>query len=262
MKDRIAPLVGCILFASSLSLSAQTFTENPPNSGINTFERVDGFPVGGPNPIGLDGIVFNNVTGSSVNPYKIDPVGITITQLTTSAGTFTAYDFCVELFVGPNDSSSYSVTQGLGSLTSNQQVLIAKLFSNTLSSFISTSSTGTRSEAAVIGAAIQLALWEIIEDQVALSNPSLNEGGSNPGDLSILGYSSNYAPEAKDAMELAETYLSQVNGWNDEGGLSYYYADNAVDQNRLWVTTQAIPEPSSALLGLLGMGFLLRRKRD
>lgn len=259
MKDRIAPLVGSIIFASSLSLSAQTFTEAPPNSGINTFARVDGFPVGGPNPTGPDGIVFNNVTGTSVNPYEIDPIGITITELTTSAGTFTAYDFCVELFVGPNDSSSYSVTQGFGSLSSNQQVLIAKLFSNTLGSFISTSATGTRSEAAVIGAAIQLALWEIVEDQVDLSNPSLNESGSTPGDLSILGYSSNYAPETKDAMELAETYLSQVIGWNDEGGLSYYYADNATDQNRLWVT---IPEPSSALLGLLGMGFLLRRKRD
>ena len=262
MKNRIAPLIGGILCASALSLSAQTFVEDLSGSpAVNSFKRVDGYPVGGANTTGLgDGIVFNNV-GGVPDPYVIDPIGITVTEVTTATGTFTAFDLCSELFVGPNTSTSYSVTQGFGSLTANQQVLVAKLFSNTLSTFVGYHNGGNRPQAEIVGAAIQLAFWEIIEDQTTLAAPSLDPT-SNPGNLSIVGYSGSYSGAAKDSMELAQTYLSQVNGWTDNGGLFYYSADPGSDQDRLWVTTQAIPEPSTALLAFLSMGFLLRRKRN
>ena len=265
MKYSIAPLLGSLIFASSLSLSAQTFVEDSsPTPGINTFSRIDGLPVGGANTTGVgDGIVFsNNVGGGIPDPYAINPIGIAITEITTDSGTFTAYDFCAELFVGPNTSPSYSVAQGFGSLDANQQVLVARLFSNTLNGLVTSYGGGDRTNAGIIGAAIQLALWEIIEDPIAAFNPSLDASDPLAGDLSILSYSASYSGDAKASVELAQSYLTSLDTWSDEGGLNYYYATNATDQDRLWVTIDAIPEPSSALLGLLGMSFLLRRKRD
>lgn len=256
MKNPVAPLLGSLLFASALSLSAQTFTEDlsltPAN---NSFERVDGLTV--------DAILFNNTVGGGVpNPFEINPVGATITEVTTATGTFTAFDICAELFVGPNNSSSYEVTQGFGALNAGQQVLVARLFSNTLADFFVAREGGNRSEAAIIGAALQMAFWEIVEDPSFNSTPDLDENSPNAGNLSISGFSSSYSGDTQAAVMRAQTYLSQLDTWTDNGGLNYYYAANATEQDRLWVTFEAIPEPSTALLAVLGMISLLRRKRD
>ena len=261
MKNRIAPFLGLLLCANTLTLSAQTFTEDISGTpGVNTFSRVDGLPVGS--------ILFNNVEGGGIaNPYEINPVGVTLTEVTVAGGTVTVFDICSEMFVGPNDSSSYSLTSGLASLSGAQQVLVAKLFSNTLVSFFTKYNSavpGDRAEAARIGAAIQLAFWEIAEDPDALISPSLADGNPTSGEISISGFSGSYTGDAQASMVLAETYLTSLSGWTDQGGINYYSMDPGSDQGRLWVTTgvSVIPEPSSALLGLLGMTFLLRRKRD
>jgi hypothetical protein len=256
MKNRIAPLAGGLLCATALTLSAQTFTEDTSGTpAVNTFNRVDGLPAGS--------ILFNNVEGGFIaDPYQIDPVGVVITEVTTASGTFTALDICAQMFVGPNSSSSYSVSSGFGSLTGEQQTLLGKLFSNTLTSFFSTyeaPGVANRTQATIIGAAIQLAFWEIVEDPEALAPtnlPSLDEN-TNAGEISISGYSGGYTGGTLAAMELAQTYLTSLNGWSDSGGNTYFYAENAGEQDRFWV----VPEPSTALLGMLGMTFFLRRKR-
>ncbi|MGB6220491.1 PEP-CTERM sorting domain-containing protein [Haloferula sp.] len=255
MKNPIAPLLGSIFLASALSLSAQTFTEDISGTPANnTFERVDGLTVGN--------ILFNNTEGGGIpDPFEIDPVGATITEVTTATGTFTAFDICAEMFVGPNDSSSYQVTQGFGSLNAGQQVLVAKLFSNTLVDFFVARDGGDRTEAAIIGAALQMAFWEIVEDPTFNSTPSLDENSPNAGNISISGYTASYSGDTQAAMIRAQTYLDQLDTWTDNGGLTYFYADNATEQDRLWVTFEAIPEPSTALLAMLGMITLLRRKR-
>jgi hypothetical protein len=241
-----------------LALSAQTFTEDisgtPP---VNTFARVDGLPVGS--------ILFNNVEGGAIaNPYEINPVGATITEVTTASGTFTAFDICSEMFVGPNGSSSYDLTEGLGALSGAQQVLVVKLFSNTLVDFFTkynSAAPGDRDEAAKIGAAIQLVFWEIAEDPAALTTPNLVDNTPTSGELSIDGFDTSYTGITKDSVDLAQTYISNLSTWTDQGGVYFYSADPGSDQDRLWVTSQAIPEPSSTLFGLLSLGFLHRRKR-
>lgn len=261
MKHRIAPLIGGFIFASALSLSAQTFTEdNSATPAANTFKRVDSYPIFAPNTVSVDdGIIFNNVIGGGVpDPYAINPIGITVLDVTTDSGTTQLYDICAELFVGPNGSSSYSLAEGFGSMNANQQVQVAKLLTNTLFDFVDAHEANDRSTAGIIGAAIQLALWEIIEDPNTAANLSLDTGS-----LSILGYSAGYSGDAKSSMELAETYLTSIDGWSDNEGITYIYGDPGSDQDRLWLATGvfAIPEPSTALFGLLSLGFLLRRKR-
>ncbi|MEP4079764.1 PEP-CTERM sorting domain-containing protein [Haloferula sp.] len=256
MKQRIAPLLGGIICASSLSLSAQTFTEdNSATPAVNTFNRVDGYTVGE--------VIFNNA-GGVPDPFTINPLGMTITEVTTDSGLVRVYDVCAEMFVGPNDSSSYSVSEGFGALNATQQLQIAKLFSNTLIDFINYVGSGDTANANVVGAAIQMAFWEIIEDPVAQTTPSLDDLDVSAGNISIVGLNTDYTGEVDSAVNLAQTYLTSLATWEDEGGLSYYYSDPGAAQDRLWVGVGAsvIPEPSTALLSLLGLGFLLRRKRN
>lgn len=99
-------------------------------------------------------------------------------------------------------------------------------------------------------------------DGLTVGNMLFNnvEGGliDNPYDINLGN------PDAKPAMELAQTHLTSLDGWTDQGGISYYDADPAADQDRMWVTAAGpsiIPEPSTALIGLLGLGFMLGRKR-
>ncbi|MBB5352631.1 hypothetical protein HNR46_002879 [Haloferula luteola] len=207
----------------------------------------------------VDQVGFNTTSGT----MTVVPVGgYRTTVITPDGSSVSVYDFCSELYVGLSTPPVYDVSVGLGSLSTAKQDALQVFLSNALPLFLSTS-TGT------YAAAIQLGIWEIIED----GNPYLGLDPTYTLDSSIAGQnlSANIADtgvgDATDAVNLANSWLANVTDgtWSDEGGMTYFYADS-VDgqQDRIWVAlgTVTIPEPSVALLGLVGtFGLVLRRRR-
>lgn len=188
------------------------------------------------------------------------------------AGFGEVYDFCADFFVGESDSATYDVSPGFGSLTSTQETYIRNLFSHALPEFNGlfdayvAANSGSSGYNPVLApqydalqgyaGGLQVALWEIIHDQVStlsVTDPAgdfeVDPSGNGPGRALL-------------AITYAETFLTNIQdggSWNsDAGGLVYYYAAGGPDQDRLWV---AVPEPSTAILGAFGMAFLLRRRR-
>ncbi|BCX49465.1 PEP-CTERM domain-containing protein [Haloferula helveola] len=210
---------------------------------------------------------FNNGTGSGPNPYSVNPVSLKRTMVTTGNGTeVPVFDLCTEMFVGPTGTSTYDVSAGFGSLSASQEGDLRILFSNTLADFLITTASDY-DDAAVIGAAIQLAAWEIIEDDAfGAGFYSLDDGGIFPGALSVIDYGTGYDGTADAAILLAESYLAEINAgtWSDNGGYNYFYAEaQGGEQDRMWITVgiTTIPEPSTALLTLFGLGLVMRRRR-
>lgn len=207
-------------------------------------------------------VSFNNGTGKGgSDPYSVDPVSLKETFVTLDNSTeVRVYDVCFEMFVGPTGSSSYNVTEGFGTMNASQESATRALFSNALNDFIFARDNLGFTAAAEVGAAIQMALWEIVEDTDPVL--SLDEGSADAGILSV-DIAGSASGSTASAIALAGTYLGNIQSgtWTDQGGFNYYYADAGSEQDRLWITTTPIPEPSAALTALLGLAFAFRRRR-
>lgn len=249
-----APILsGALLALVSLPSVGQTYTADqtaPYDPGTYHTEAV----------YGVGNIDFNNSTGSGPNPYGVTPDFKITRVIEADTSQRDVFDVCVQMFVGPTGNSTYNVASGFGGLSADQANAARTLFSNTLGDFV-IARNSLSPDADAIGAAIQIAFWEIVEDSVALSQLSLDDLGAFPGDLSIIGFTGGYAGTTADAVALAEGYLSNIrtSTWTDQGGYNYYYASAGTEQDRLWIAP--IPEPSSALLGLFGGLLLVRRRR-
>lgn len=235
--------------ALSLSASAQTFTldETAPFDPL-TYRSTNDYVVGE--------VSFSNPTGLP-DPFAFDPVGFKRTTVVTPSGAeVSVWDACAQLFEGPTGSSTYTVTAGFGASgwSGSQIDQIQALYSNALILF--TNEVGDYDTARPFGAAIQIALWEIAEETAG----SIDLLG---GDFNIVG--SDTDAETLAALDLAEEWIDNIQDgtWTDQGGISYFYADAGDEQNRLWATAgvTTVPEPSSALLGILGGLFLVSRRR-
>lgn len=237
--------------------AGQTFTlDDVAPYGPNTYRVILDYAVGE--------VVFNNSTGTGPASYPVDPVSLKNTELTLAdLSSIEVFDICAEMFVGPTGSSTYDVSAGFGAMDPDQSLATRLLFSNTLSDFITARDTLTYDDASTIGAAIQMAFWEIAEDSLGTTTPSLDGANAFSGELDVDGFGTAYSGKTDDAILLAESYLANIrNGtWTDQGGLYYYYADATGEQDRLWVGLEQIPEPSVMLLGLVGGMVLLRRRR-
>lgn len=222
----------------------------------NTYRHTNDYAVGN--------VSFNNGTGKGgSDPYAVNPVSLKETTVVLGDSTeVEVYDVCFEMFVGPTGASSYNVAVGFGSMSASQESATRALFSNTLDDFIFARDNLTYDEAAEIGAAIQMALWEIVEDNSGIL--TLDELDLGAGLLSVDIAGSDGGTTAN-AIALAEGYLDNIQAgtWTDQGGYNYYYADAGSEQDRLWITTgvTVIPEPSTALVAVLGLALGLRRRR-
>lgn len=200
---------------------------------------------------------------STVNQYA----GI---DLRTGPGGAWIFDFCADFGAGQNNSTHYDVSPGFGSLTLAQSDDIPALLFNTLPVFdgmvrtaISDSggdwpdaSYSGYNELLAYAAGMQLALWEIIHDPAS--------GTLDTGNFSVDAVAD---PDVALGCSNAESFLANIaGGWTYQPGFNFQYA-KPVDagnqpvpngQDRLWVV---VPEPSSALLGAVGLLVLLRRRR-
>jgi hypothetical protein len=237
--------------------AGQTFTlDDVAPYGPNTYRVVLDYAAGE--------VVFNNSTGTGPASYPVNPVSLKNSELTLAdLSSIEVFDICAEMFVGPTGSSTYDVSAGFGALDPDQSLATRLLFSNTLSDFITARDTLPYDDASTIGAAIQMAFWEIAEDSLGTTTPSLDDNGAFPGQLNVDGFGVSYSGKADAAILLAESYLTNIRtgSWVDQGGLYYYYADATGEQDRLWVGLEQIPEPSAMLLGFAGGMLLLCRRR-
>ncbi len=185
------------------------------------------------------------------------------------------YDFCADFFTGDEDAATFGVTEGFG-VISSKEAQVRALFTNALPVFntmlddyIALNGGDWAENAAfaaefddlqAYGAGMQIALWEIIHEQTAeLSQLSINDEGAFPGSFRV-DVSAPSNTRADLGEDFAEQFLTSIRTgtWTNQGGVNFYYAEGGDDQDRLWMV---VPEPSSALLGGIGLLALLRRRR-
>lgn len=199
----------------------------------------------------------NTVYQENLAPAGMDRIQVAL----PGGGAVTAWDLCVEFFIGPNPSYPYTVTPGLGAYSVAQQAAIRTLISNAFPLFDAARTGGTQSDAEAYASAIQMCLWEIIEESnsyLVLDHTDVNAGifqvdaGHPTSDL-----------DTPPALAHAAAFLANIRSgsWTDQGGINYYIADPDPAQRKLWFTTEVIPEPSTGLLALLGLAFAGRRRR-
>jgi len=191
------------------------------------------------------------------------------------AGFGTVYDFCTDFFTGEGAPGTYPVSPGFGAADSSQQARIRALFSNALPGFdaklqgyIDLNAGDWAYNPAydqefgdLVGYAggMQVALWEIIHEQVSPLGVEVADSGS----FEAAADPAFPTSRAHLALNYANLFLDNIQGgspaWSDEGGYDAFFAEGGANQDRLWFV--AVPEPSSALLALLGLASLLRRRR-
>jgi hypothetical protein len=191
------------------------------------------------------------------------------------AGFGTVYDFCTDFFTGEGAPGNYDVSPGFGAADAGRQAMIRTLFSNALPGFdaklqgyIDLNAGDWAYNPAydaefgdLVGYAggMQVALWEIIHEQVSTLGVEVTDAGNFEAGADPAFPTSR----AQLALSYANLFLDNIQGgspeWSDQGGYDHFFAEGGSNQDRLWFV--AVPEPSSALLGALGLGLLLRRRR-
>ena len=192
-------------------------------------------------------------------------------------GFGTVYDFCTDFYTGEDGDMTYLVSSGLGSIDTLRQAQIRALFSNAVPGFdlklqdyidlnggdwaYNAIYDNEFSDLVGYAGGMQSALWEIIHEQIA----TLGVEVADPGQFEATSDGLFPTSRATRAVGYANLFLDNIQGttpaWTDQGGLNYYFADGGEDQDRLWFAV--VPEPSSALLGAIGLAaFCRRRRRD
>lgn len=190
-------------------------------------------------------------------------------------GIGTVHDFCTDFYTGEDGDMTYSVSSGFGSIDPARQSQIRALFSNALPGFdlilqdyidlnggdwaYNALYDDEFSDLVGYAGGMQAALWEIIHEQV----PPLGVEVADPGQFEATADGLFPDSRSNRALSYANLFLDNIQGgspaWTDQGGINYYFAEGGEDQDRIWFA--AVPEPSSALLGAIGLAAFLRRRR-
>jgi hypothetical protein len=177
-----------------------------------------------------------------------------------SGGTMNAWAMCSEFHVGPIDGP-YQMYDGFGPLGATEEANIRALISNAYPLFDAARNSGTWDEASTYASAMQIVLWEIIDD----TNQQLVIDSTDPlaGVFQVnLDHPSSDA-NTEGALIQAEAFLSNIRSgaWTDQGGINYYYVDASPNQDRFWFAPETVPEPDAIALVLIGLALGLRRRR-
>ncbi|WP_035606980.1 hypothetical protein [Haloferula sp. BvORR071] len=189
------------------------------------------------------------------------------------------FDFCADFLNGNGELNDYNMSSGFGSLSSTQESEIRALMSNSLPTFVELLNAyiianggdwgentgalaGDFNEVVGYAAGMQIALWEIVHEQSG--QISINTDGPIAGSFGVETIpAAPPNPRGEIGRANAEDFLTAIRGgtWSDIGGIGYYYVNpvSPAEQDRLWLTQ--VPEPSAALLGVLGLLTVFRRRR-
>lgn len=211
------------LFGAALSLGMASFAAFPAAAGTVT----------------LDWLGSSATTGTGVsaqiNSQEIEPqgefgAGALRFQEVGALDAFTAW--CLEISELITDQATYSTTTSL--LDADRESLISRLFTGY--------STSITSE--VGAAAIQLAVWEIVEEE-------------NVSNLNLLDGRFTAASSTAAVIETANLYLGSLDQFDANYEINYFQSANS--QNIISVAP--VPLPASMLLLGAGVGALALTRR-
>ncbi len=185
---------------------------------------------------------IGGVAGNTAQNLYIGRIRLTGFDNTSMAGvTFDAY--CIDIFnwaqKGTFELQAFSLADPV------KQAQVKKLLGHT-AGFID--AAGTNAQKQDISAAIQMAVWEIV-----------NEGGTTGYSLDggLFQVGTNYGTVLGGSRSLAQTYLNDLAGWANPTGFKYTMmtAINPANNQRQ-VFLAPVPEPSTWALLIAGFGVV------
>ena len=185
----------------------------------------------------INSLMGFTVDTASAGPLAVDTGILNVSNLSTG-GSFLA--FCYELLQGINSNALNGLPFDASSVI---PVAVQTLFNQSYAE--------VHFDNAVEVAGFQIALWETLDDN-----------NLNTGNFSNWAGATNSADEG-DALFNAEIFLDRVaNGGANTGNYQLTIWQSPDSQDIIQASTAAIPEPTSLMLGALGLaGLSLVRRR-
>lgn len=185
----------------------------------------------------INSLMGFTVDTASAGPLAVDTGILNVSNLSTG-GSFLA--FCYELLQGVNVNALNGMTFSPSSVIPGA---VQTLFNQSYAE--------VHFDNAVEVAGFQIALWETLDDN-----------NLNTGNLSNWAGATNSADEG-DALFNAEIFLDRVaNGSANTGNYQLTIWQSPDSQDIIQASAAAIPEPTSLMLGALGLaGLSLVRRR-
>lgn len=185
----------------------------------------------------INSLMGFTVDTANAGPLTVDTGVLNVTNLSTGS-SFLA--FCYELLQGINSNALNGMPFDASSVI---PAAVQTLFNQSYAE--------VHFDNAVEVAGFQIALWETLDDN-----------NLNTGNLSNWGGATNSADEG-DALFNAEIFLDRVaNGGASTGNYQLTIWQSPDSQDIIQASAAAIPEPTSLMLGALGLaGLSLVRRR-
>jgi len=185
----------------------------------------------------INSLMGFTVDTASAGPLAVDTGILNVSNLSTG-GSFLA--FCYELLQGINSNALNGLPFDASSVI---PAAVQTLFNQSYAE--------VHFDNAVEVAGFQIALWETLDDN-----------NLNTGNFSNWAGATNSADEG-DALFNAEIFLDRVaNGGANTGNYQLTIWQSPDSQDIIQASTAAIPEPTSLMLGALGLaGLSLVRRR-
>lgn len=179
---------------------------------------------------------------------------IKMTGVDTATAAAVAFNtYCIDIFNYVRTGTFDVETFSLGNAVKEEQ--LKALLSNTAGQIGSAGTLGAKKD---ISAAIQLAIWEIVNES-GTANYSLGGG--------LFQVSSSQGSAAGNARTLAQAYLGSLGGWSAQPGYSYAMltaVNPGNNQRQLLFNAAPVPEPGTWALLIAGFGAIggaMRRRR-
>jgi hypothetical protein len=225
----------------ALAISA-TFALPAAASGV-TFDQIEsGNTFGTPNWSRSVNVIFDATT---MSPEVNEPVPAGPFRLTDGVSNLLAW--CIELTEFFTSGSTYHTNAGL--LDGERIGLLDRLFTQNFATLGSGSTLGENRD---FGAAMQVAIWEIV------SETATDTGGAL--DLDLATGAAQFSAGNANAINLAGSWLSALpNG--PTGGYNFTLYESEVSQNLLVANPAPIPLPAAGWLLVAGMGGLIAMRR-
>ena len=191
--------------------------------------------------------------GPSTQNLYIGRIRMTgVDNSTMAAVTFDTY--CIDIFNYLQNGTFDLQALTLGNATKQSQ--LQKLLGHTATFIDSAGSTAQKKD---ISAAIQMAVWEIVNEG-GTSGYSLNDG--------LFQIANNYGTVVPTSRNLAQSYLDDLGGWANPTGYGYRMmtaVNPSNNQRQVFLLAGVVPEPSAwglmiAGFGLVGGAMRSRRK--
>lgn len=190
-------------------------------------------------PGGIGGVATRTSQNLSIGRIRLAGTD----NATTAAVTFDAY--CIDIFNyvqnGAFDLQAFTLPDAL------KQSQIKTLLSYT-AGFIDAAATSAQKRN--ISAAIQMAVWEIVNEN-GTAGYSLDNG--------LFQIGTSYGTVIPVARGLAQSYLGSMGGWSAQPGYSYRMMtaiDPIRNQRQVFLAAGAVPEPATWAMLILGFGLV------